>query len=416
MMNEIYSQQSLAVLSDISWVKDLQTHGYKNFSEIGFPNTKNEHWRYTSLVDFVKQQFDLSKEESNESLDKVKKIDFAYHLVIHNGQLRTKSEDLNDVIIMPLVEAIKNYPDKVKPYLDKINECEHGFHALNSAMLHNGIFIYVPEKITLTKPLWLTFYNEGENVAVYLRNLVVAGAHSKFSIIEQYLGEQNSCYVTNTITEVYADKFAEVGHYKIQQESSSSYHFGTLSIKQETNSHVSSHALSIGGSLVRSDTVLSLDAPYARCMLNGIYVPLNKQHMDFHTLINHNVENCTSEQDYKGVINDNARAVFNGRVIVKKNAVKSSAKQHNKNLLLSKNARVDTKPQLEIFNDDVSCAHGATVGQLDEDAVFYLATRGINTEDATRYLINAFAKENLENITDKTIRSFMTELLDEHLS
>ena len=196
---------------------------------------------------------------------------------------------------------------------------------------------------------------------------------------------------------------AKLTHYKIQRESKAAYHLGHLAVKQSAHSQFASHSLSLGGKLVRSDISMYLQEEHAHCLMNGIYAPSEGQHVDHHTTVNHLVPNCSSEQDYKGILTGRSRAVFNGKVIVAKDAQHTDAKQQNKNLLLSANAEIDTKPQLEIFADDVLCSHGATVGQLDEEALFYLATRGIGRLEASHYLIHAFAQDNLRLIPNREL-------------
>ena len=201
-------------------------------------------------------------------------------------------------------------------------------------------------------------------------------------------------------------------HYKIQRESKLAYHMGHLAVNQAMDSQLDSHLFSLGGKCVRSDITIGLSEPGAQCLMNGVYVPNDLQHMDHHTLVTHEAPNCRSEQDYKGILNGHSRAVFNGRVVVAKGAQHTQAKQQNKNLLLSIDTEIDTKPQLEIFADDVVCTHGATVGQLDEEAIFYLATRGIGRADATRYLVKAFTVDNLRILANVELATWVGTLLN----
>ena len=210
---------------------------------------------------------------------------------------------------------------------------------------------------------------------------------------------------------MFAAANATVTHYKIQRESKAALHIGHLAISQGASSQVNSHLFSFGGKLVRSDTTFALEAPHAQCFMNGIYAPTAGQHMDHHTRVTHAVAHCSSVQDYKGILSGHSRAVFNGQVIVAKDAQHTSAQQQNKNLLLSVGAEIDTKPQLEIFADDVVCTHGATVGQLDEDALFYLATRGIEPAEASQYLVRAFAAENIRAVTQAPLAEWLSQRL-----
>lgn len=226
---------------------------------------------------------------------------------------------------------------------------------------------------------------------------------------------KDSCYMTNGITELFIGSKAQVGHYKIQRESKQAFHFSHLAVQQSAASQLASQVVSLGGQLVRSDLSIALQEEQAQCFMNGIYMPTQGQHIDHHTTVNHLVPNCSSEQDYKGVLQGKARAVFNGKVIVAKNAQHTVAKQQNKNILLSARAEINTKPQLEIFADDVICSHGATVGQLDEEALFYLATRGIDRLEATRYLIHAFTQANLRAIPEQRFATWIDQLLTQQL-
>jgi Fe-S cluster assembly protein SufD len=243
----------------------------------------------------------------------------------------------------------------------------------------------------------------------------VAEKGSQASLIEDYCGEAGQCYYTNTVTEVHLAEKASLTHTKIQRESKLAYHVGHLAVKQAAHSQLDSHLFSLGGQWVRSDLTIHLDEPHASCGMNGMYVPFDGQHMDHHTLVRHQAPDCQSVQDYKGIVSGHARAVFNGRVVVAKDAQHTSAKQQNKNLLLSTNAEIDTKPQLEIFADDVVCTHGATVGQLDEEALFYLATRGIEHEEASRYLMQAFMTDNLRAIPNAKLAAWIGDLFNEQI-
>lgn len=411
-LTEFYQNEAKDTSSNLLWLEDLKKNAIAAFAQQGFPSKKDEDWRYTSLNDFEKHQFSRKYIETPDvNLDE--SLDFADKITFLNGELNF-SDKFASIIVEPLSSAIDKYRDKIEPYLNQILKSEHGFHNLNTAMLKDGLFIYVPEGIKVNKPILLTCLQTVENQATYLRNLIVTEKNSKITLIEEYRGIDN-IYFTNAISEIYAGENSCVSHYKIQRESTNSFHFGTVAINQYHSSEVNSHSLSLGGKWVRSDTVVSFIEPDAKCFLNGMYLPNDAQHVDHHTLINHQVKNCTSVQDYKGILNGKSHAVFNGRVVVFQEATGTDAKQQNKNLLLAKGAMVDTKPQLEIFTDDVICTHGATVGQLDEESIFYMATRGIDREEATRYLVEGFAKDNLQNVSDANISKWMNKLLNEQL-
>ena len=415
-IKDFYQEQAVAGRSDIPWLAQLQSHALADFKRQGFPTRKHEDWKYTSVEAFAQRPFVraragavVSCRSSQTNLPMV-----CHQIDIINGDIQdaTLVQDWPaGVLVLPLASALVLHAEKIKPYLGQILKQEHGFHALNTAMLHAGLFIYVPPGVCLTTPILLAHWHDQPQKATYLRHLVIADSNSSVCIVEDYQGADSVDYCTNTITEVFAAGHAIVTHYKIQQESKSAFHLGHLAVRQASGSQVNSHLFSFGGKLVRSDVTFMLEEPHAECFMNGLYAPTEGQHMDHHTRVTHAVADCSSVQDYKGILSGHSRAVFNGQVIVAKDAQHTSAKQQNKNLLLSVGSEVNTKPQLEIFADDVVCTHGATVGQLDEDALFYLATRGIERAEASQYLVKAFASDNVRAVTDTALSAALSELL-----
>ncbi len=416
---DFYQQQAVARLSTIPWLTHLQENALADFARLGFPTRHDEEWKYTKVDTLVQQRF--SREETTDAntagvlTDAPVNLNVALINGVAVGSTALAASLPAGAIIRPLFEALTMHAEKIKPYLGQILQHAHGFHALNTAMLHNGLFIYLPAGVCLEEPLLISHYQDRENQAVHIRHIVIAEAGSRVSLVEDYQGDADCSYFTNTVTEIYAAANATVNHYKVQRESKLAYHIGHLSAKQETGSQVNSHSFSFGGKLVRSDITIHLQQPRARCMMNGIYAPADGQHVDHHTVVTHEVPDCSSEQDYKGILTGHSRAVFNGKVIVAKGAQHTSAKQQNKNLLLSANAEVDTKPQLEIFADDVICTHGATVGQLDEDALFYMAARGIGRAEAASFLTQAFAAENLRTVANTPLSDWLGNLLNQQL-
>tara|TARA_Y100000588_G_C14255122_1_gene925093 strand:+ start:1328 stop:2593 length:1266 start_codon:yes stop_codon:yes gene_type:complete len=415
---EFYSEQARQRQFNTTWLSDLQQKALDDFCRLGFPTKKNEEWKYTSTASFLQHEF---KAFQDNSVSKQIKSDIPVELSLDiiNGLISNlkaiQSALPKGVIVTTLEDALANHQDLIKPYLSKIFEHEHGFQALNTAMMHAGVFIYLPKHVELEQPLLLNHWQDVEQQAVHLRHVLVAEPHSSMTVIEQYRGHEGVCYFTNVVTEVYAASSAKVSHYKIQQESKRSYHIGHFAAKLMAKSEVNSHSVSFGGKLVRSDVIMDMFESQSKCLMNGIYAPGAKQHIDHHTLVEHRVPDCLSVEDYKGILAGDSRAVFNGKVKVAKDAQKTEAQQQNKNLLLSTNAEVDTKPQLEIFADDVVCSHGATVGQLDEDALFYLATRGIGRAEASRFLIQAFAAENLKKMDLTVLSDWIQKQLNQHL-
>lgn len=413
---EFYQSQARDAMSSNPWLLTKQQEALQQLSQVGFPTRHDEDWKYTSVDSFVQHRFVAHKPASVSQVVSAQEIPIAAHrLMIVDGCLTTRPELPSGVIVLPLMEALDTMPEKVTPYLSHILTSEHAFHALNTAMLMNGLFIYVPENTCLAEPLWVSHAQTEVNQAVHLRHLVVVEKGGMASLIEDYSGEAGVCYYTNAVTEVHLAEKASLTHTKVQRESKSAYHVGHLAVRQAAYSQLDSHLFSLGGQWVRSDLTIHLDEAHASCSMNGMYIPFDGQHMDHHTLVRHQAPECQSAQDYKGIISGQARAVFNGRVIVAKDAQHTIAKQQNKNLLLSTNAEIDTKPQLEIFADDVVCTHGATVGQLDEEALFYLATRGIGYEEASRYLMQAFMTNNLRAIPDTKLAAWIGDLFNEQI-
>ncbi len=425
---DFYQQIAVSQVSNVPWLAHLQENAIAEFSKLGFPTRHCEDWKYTAVDSFLQrsfsseQGFSTKSAKSSHSLQPLSALPVGvdHHVIaVNNGQVlitdALKKSLPAGVVVLPMAEAIVLHADKIKPYLSLILQQQHGFQALNTAMLHSGVFIYVPAGVAMTTLLLLTHYQDNENQATYIRHLVVAEEGSSLSLIEDYQGEENTTYFTNTITEVSLAPRATLTHYKFQREGKLAYHVGHMAVKQAAGSQFASHSFSVGGKLVRSDITIGLAEPLAQCFMNGVYAPAEGQHIDHHTVVTHDAPNCRSEQDYKGILSGHSRAVFNGRVIVAKDAQHTEAKQQNKNLLLSKNSEIDTKPQLEIFADDVVCTHGATVGQLDEDALFYLATRGIGQADATRYLVQAFAVENLRSVANDELRNWIGTLINQQV-
>ncbi|WP_115708474.1 Fe-S cluster assembly protein SufD [Legionella sainthelensi] len=420
---DFYQQQAKTSLSSLPWLAQLQSKALRDLHRRGFPTRHDEDWKYTSVDALLNQSFlpvNNSEFVAKSSPHEIKfDLPISQPILLQNGSYFSDEQLIsslpNGVIVLPLSVAIIQYPELLKPHLGSILKQEHGFHYLNTAMIHCGMMIYIPEGVILDEPIALSHVQTHMNQAVYLRHVIIAEANSRATVIEDYQGLADCRYLTNTVTEILVGANAQITHYKIQRESKSAYHVGHLAVKQLEGSEFSNHSLSIGGQWVRSDISLDLHEEKSYSLMNGIYAPADGQHIDHHTTVQHLVPNCKSEQDYKGILTGRSRAVFNGKVFVAKDAQHTDAKQQNKNLLLSVNAEVDTKPQLEIFADDVLCSHGATVGQLDEEALFYLATRGIDRLEASHYLIHAFASDNLRLVPHRELATYMGHLLTKQL-
>lgn len=415
---EFYQQQAQQATSSVPWLAQLQHDAMQDFARFGFPLRQHEEWKYTLMDSFLEQRFNCAQPSVSDQANRASEVPVGQALFINNGQV-VMPDWLNDlpvgVIIMPLLQAINQHPQIVQTYFNQLLHHEHAFHALNSALINSGLLILLPREVHIEQPIVINHWQDESDQALYVRHLIIAEPGAQATIIDHYQGAAGVNYLTNTITELFLAEQAKINHYHIQRESKQAYHFGHVQIQQAQASQFASHSLSLGAQLARSDITINLEQGQAHSLLNGIYMPSEQQHIDHHTTINHQVGHCHSEQDYRGILMGKGRAVFNGKVIVAKDAQKTQANQQNKNLLLSKQAEIDTKPQLEIFADDVICTHGATVGQLDEDALFYLAARGIGREEATTYLIQAFAGDNLRRISNEILSQWMAVLINQQL-
>lgn len=413
-----YQEQIKRRLSTIPLLAQCQEKSLHELDQQGFPNHHHEDWKYTKLDALLQRHFSVT-DASNQIGFIPSNLPVENHIIVHNGEVlgidRLPDTLPSGVFVLPILLALQRYENKLKPYFDKILKHEHGFHALNTALAHTGVVIYVPAGVCLETPIAISHWQDREQQAVHSRHLLCVEAGAQASVIEDYRGAEACEYFSNTVTEIYVGEGSQLSHYKIQREGRLAYHVGQVAVNQEENSQFFSHSFSLGGRLVRSDTHIRFLGEKARCLMNGIYLPTENQHMDHHTTVLHDVANCHSEQDYKGIVADQARAVFNGKIIVAKHAQHTEAKQQNKNLLLGGKAEVSTKPQLEIFADDVICSHGATVGQLDDEALFYLATRGITRSEASNYLLQAFIEANVRLISDKPSAAWIKSLIEQQL-
>ncbi len=292
-----------------------------------------------------------------------------------------------------------------------------GFTALNTAFAEDGAFIEVPADARGERPIELVFVSTPQDpaVACHPRVLISAGHHGEATIIEHFVGIDDAANLTNVVTEAVLDAGAQIAHYRIQRDSRKGFHIGSVHTQQAGASRFESHNMQIGGQLVRSDINTTLNDEGAETLLNGLYLANGRQHVDTHTRINHMVPNTKSEEAYRGILDDNARGVFNGRVYVARDAQKTAAYQSNDNLLLSGKAEIDTKPELEIYADDVVCSHGATIGQLDQTAMFYLRSRGVDEEAARGLLLYAFAEETIERMQLSALREWLQGFVIEEL-
>jgi Fe-S cluster assembly protein SufD len=399
------------------WIRTLRRSGRIRFEQLGLPTTRLEHWKATSLATLAGTEFVPAIGEGEPSLDgplpAAAAVDLGGpRLVFVNGRfasrLSSASAASDAVWTGSLGAALDLVPDRVRPHLTRRDPAEsQAFDALNAALHEDGAVVLVDAGADAGPPVHLVFVSRGleRPTAVHPRTLIAAGRGSRLQVVETYVGPDDGVYFTNAVTDLVAGDDARVDHYRVQLEGPHAFHVSNVHSLQSRDSRCTLHQIDIGGRLVRHDVCSVLDGEGADCRLNGLYLTGNEQHVDNHTLLDHARPHGSSHELYKGILAGQSRAVFNGRILVRQDAQKTDAKQSNQNLLLSKGALAHTRPQLEIYADDVKCTHGATVGRLDEDAVFYLRSRGIADADARQLMIAAFAGEVLERVEIDALRN-----------
>ncbi len=425
-----FDRADAAWADDPTWLQRLRSDALARFREIPFPTTKDEDWKYTSVAPIVRSPWRFAGGAAQpvlsgsalahvclggEAWTRLVFVDGAYapehSLIGHTG---------DGVQVMDLAEAALEWPELVAAHLGRYAPAEvNAFTALNTAFLHHGAFVSVQPNANLDMPIHIIFVSTGsagDDLTVSQpRTLVVAATGSRVRIVESYVSPGAGRSLSNAVTEIVLEDGATVEHTKLLLEDEAAFHIGTTRVHQGRASAYTSFVLAAGDGLARNQLDVMLDDEGAACTLDGLYVPSGTQHIDNHTMIDHRMPHCTSRQLYKGVMSDHSRAVFNGKVVVRPGAQKTDAQQQNRNLLISDDATIDAKPQLEIFADDVKCTHGATVGQLDEDAYFYLLSRGIPAARARALLTYAFASDVLERVQLEPLRACLTHLLLERL-
>jgi Fe-S cluster assembly protein SufD len=414
--------------NDPAWLANLRDKAGERFEALDFPTTRDEEWKYTNIAPLLKIPFRQVFELDLQGLTAENIAPFTFaetrqsQLVFVNGLY---AEQLSKLCALPsgvTVSNLSQVPAEVASVVRdhlaaRANHHDEVFTALNTAALGDGAFVYIPAGKVVETPIHLLFLSTAQtvNVVSHPRVLIVAGKGAIATVIESYAALDESVYFTNAVTEVFTAQAAVVTHYRLQQESEQAFHIANTQVQQERGSNYSSYAISLGGGLARHDLKVELSDEGGETMLDGLYVVTGKQHVDNHTTIDHLRPHCTSHQTYKGILDGQARAVFNGKVFVRPSALLTDARQLNKNLLLSADAHVDTKPQLEIFADDVKCSHGATVGQLEDEELFYLSTRGLSPERARALLTYGFAEDIISKIALPSVHAHLDRAVLEKL-
>ena len=403
----------------VPWLELVRGSAIDRFEQLGFPTVHDEDWKYTNLAALAKQSFVPANRSEKPSIDVGR---FVYpetmttHLVVVNGFLSEELSNktgLENVVAIDLLTAVADarYNKIARAYLAR-NAGYHnnGLAALNTAFLQSGLFLLIPKNVKVETPIQVTFVTDGEG-ASFPRLLVVAEEHSSATLIESFVSTGDQQYFTNAVAEIIVKEGARLAHYRMQLESHKAFHTSLTSAELGRSSSYDTTSINLGGRLSRHDISVVMDNEGAECWVDGLYLIGADQHTDTHSVIDHQQPHCNSHQLYKGILDGNARAVFNGKIFVREGAQKTDAMQTNKNLLLSPQARVDTKPQLEIYADDVKCAHGAAVGQIDQEELFYLQARGINPELGRSLLTYGFAEEVIEKIKIDSIKSQLDEIV-----
>jgi Fe-S cluster assembly protein SufD len=410
--------------SDLHALRRAAIH---RFAQTGFPTSRDEEWRFTNVAPIAKIPFSPVLRYENHGVDAahIKKLALGLkctRLVFVNGhyapELSVITPSSKGAKVMSLKTALRSEAAVVEKYLAKyVKHEENGFTALSAAFLQDGAFIHVADDVKVKGPIHLVFVAAGErSVAALPRNLIVVGNNSKVSIIESYVSIARTSYLTNAVTEFIVGENAIIEHDKLQDEALDSFHIGTVHFQQSRGSNVVSNAINFGGSIVRNTITAVLNGEGVECTLNGLNLGTGTQVIDSHTVIDHAKPHCASHELYKSVLDGKSKGIFNGKIFVRKDAQKTDAKQTNKTLLLSDDATIDTKPQLEIFADDVKCTHGATVGYLDEEQMFYLRSRGIGVEAARDLLTFAFANDIINRIHIDALRERLDTMIQRRLS
>jgi Fe-S cluster assembly protein SufD len=400
----------------------IRKDAISKFAELTFPTQKDEEWKYTNISSLLKHNFSPAAVKANISSETINKFlfDKMEHslLVFVNGVFSPELSKLIDipkgVVIGSLADALKNNNSVVKKHLGKYADDENYFFTtLSTAFTKDGAFIYVPDGKVVEDPIHIIFITKSgsEKILTQPRNLFVAGKNSQVTIIEHFVSDEDNVYFTNTVTEIVTDENAIVDHIKLQEESNKAFHIARMEVDQERSSNFSSHLISHGAEISRNDFNARFNDEGSECMLNGLFMIGDEQLFDAHTMIDHAKPHCNSHEHYKGILQDKSKGVFNGKVMVRQDAQKTNAFQQNNTILLSDDAVMNTKPQLEIFADDVKCSHGATIGKLNDEAKFYLKSRGIGEEAATAILIHAFASDVITSIKIPALRDYLEEII-----
>jgi len=405
----------------VPWLEQLRTNAMESFLDSGFPTTRIEDWKYTDLRSLTRRHYTpVTRPPSIDSVipaDPWWQDELQHRLVFIDGhfvpELCPLHPLLNGVTITSLARVLEQQPDLLEHRLGRNTALEQpGFNAFNTAFMRDGAYLTLGDGTVLEQSVHLLFVSTGTDLSMRpVRNIIVAGPHSHATVVESYVALGDAAGLTSAVTEISLETGAHIEHYKLEEESASASHIAGIYVTQERDSRFDSHNIALGGQLVRNDLQIALNGPGAATTLNGLTVTRGRQHVDNHTRVDHNKPQARSDEWYRGILDDRSRSIFNGRIVVHPNAQQTVSHQANHSLLLSGDAEADAKPQLEIHADDVQCTHGCTVGQLDEDVLFYFRSRGVDAVTARNFLVCAFAVDVLERIRLQPVRRMLERRL-----
>jgi len=422
--------EKVAAGRELGWLRDLRREAFARFCKDGFPTKHDEDWRFTDVSAISNTEFRLARPTDSHVGAELNVSPHAWQikgassqLVFVNGHFAPEMSILQDaahrVTVRGLANAIRKDASLIEKHMGRyLNQDRDSFGAMNTAFAEDGAFVHIERGVIVDAPICLLFISTRETPAVmnHPRNLILVDEDSQATVVEEYVSVGNGSAFCNSVTEVVAGDNAVLAHYRIEREQAGTHNISTLRIQQGRSANISSHSVLLGGALVRNNVHPVLAGEGGECLINGLFLGGGTEHLDNYMLVEHASAHCGSRQFYNGILDERAHGVFHGRIIVHKDAQKTDAKQTNRNLLLSDDAQIDTKPQLEIFADDVKCTHGATIGQIDEEALFYLRSRGIEETQARNLLLLAFAGECTARMKEGPARTHVEGLINQYVS
>jgi len=418
--DDIIDQNKLLLTdSNVEWLNQTRERAREQVATAGVPTRKHEAWRYTSLdhlfnKTYQKQDVPFTALDDGDIETWVYNEEDSYRLVFANGHCVPALSNItvlpDDIKLGSLRAVMSTDPDLVSQWIAKdTTDANAIFKLLNNAFINDGLFLHVPEGVIVDKPIEVVYLNLSFdlNALCQPRSLVILESGAQAKLVERYVSTGDSEYLFNGVNELHLDAHANLQHYRIQDESNKAHHFSHIGLTQNADSQYHAINIATGAAWSRTEFAAQFTGEHAVCDVNGLYTVADKQYTDFHLDVHHNLPNCQSRENFRGIVFGAGRAVFDGKILVEKDAQKTDAQLSNKNLLLVENAEIDTKPQLEIYADDVKCSHGTTVGKIDPNHLFYLRSRGLNKPDAYKMLCLGFAEQTLEQITDERVHDYI---------